>query len=783
MSIRSTTDHSPTRVTERTDGPATAPAPSAEGDASASLLEVEHLHVGYRTNSPRVRRRETHDVVHDVSFAVGAGRTVALIGESGSGKSTIARAVLRLLPRGGADVRGAVRLRGRELTDLSERSFRALRGSVLGFVPQDPGSSLNPVRTIGAQGLEAAALVPEARTGTARTELVLEALDRVRLPDPRRVFDSYPHQLSGGQLQRVLIALAVLPRPALLVADEPTSALDVTVQKQILDLLAEVQADLDLGTLLITHDLAVAAQRSDELIVLRGGVVQEAGPTRELFACPTSEYTRTLQADVPGLNPDRLADIRAARPDTDPSAPSRVRLEGVSRTFGAGHRAVHALTDVGIALSRGRTHALVGESGSGKSTAARIVMGLERADTGELRIDGDLVRPERREALRGLRRHLQMVHQNPFTSLDPRWSVRRIVRESLDHYRVGTREERAQDVAWALGAVRLGEQLWDRRPGALSGGQRQRVAIARALVLRPEVLVLDEPTSALDVTVQAEILQVLAELQRDLGLTYLFISHDLGVVRQVADTLTVLQDGEVVEEGAVRDVFARPTHDYTRRLLAAIPDGRRDTPSDTPEHDDVPHPSPATDHGTGSRPADARRVLPGSGRTELVTTGLEDPRVAVLHAAMDAEVTPRYAARREHRPAPGGLRSEQVVTVVLALVDGVPAATGALRRWGTSWEVKRLFVAPEQRRRGLARAVLDQLGKEASRRGGDHLQLQTGNLQPEAMSLYEHEGWERVPVFAPYDPDDGISVCFSRPLSPVDGVPSDTGPGREQDSR
>jgi peptide/nickel transport system ATP-binding protein len=537
------------------------------------LLQVEDLRVAYGTT----------EVVHGVSFALGTGHALALIGESGSGKSTIARAVLRLLDTRRARVDGTIRLEGRELTGLREREFLPLRGRVLGFVPQDPGSSLNPVRTIRAQALEATALVPGTSRGEDREALVHAALERVGLSEPGRILDSFPHQLSGGQLQRVLIALAILPGPRLLIADEPTSALDVTVQKQILDLLDELRAELGIGILLITHDLALAAARADEVVVLQEGAVQEAGPTSAVFAAPSSEYTRSLQADVPGLNPDRFAPLRTERDARHPltgaqvgtgsaaQADAQVMADAASRTFRTRDREVRALAEVSFVIPRGRTHALVGESGSGKSTAARALLGLERLDAGALTVGGRVVDAADRAGLRALRRDLQLVHQNPFTSLDPRLSVERIVREPLDRYRVGDRTDRAQRTAWALGAVRLPAALRGRRPGSLSGGQRQRVAIARALALRPEVLVLDEPTSALDVTVQAGILEVLTSLQRDLGLTYLFISHDLGVVRQFADTLTVLRRGEVVESGTVAEVFAAPREEYTRNLIASIP--------------------------------------------------------------------------------------------------------------------------------------------------------------------------------------------------------------------
>ncbi|PJI93681.1 dipeptide ABC transporter ATP-binding protein [Luteimicrobium subarcticum] len=531
---------------------------SADVPATPELLRVDGLTVGYG--------REP--VVHDVGLTVSRGETVALIGESGSGKSTVARAVLRLLPRG-AWAQGSVTLAGHDALGLSEAQFRRLRGRVVGFVPQDPASSLNPVRTIGAQADEAARLL-DLPDRAARRARVLEVLARVGLDDPERVHASYPHQLSGGMLQRVLIALAVLPGPDLLVADEPTSALDVTVQQRILDLLAELQDSLGLGILLITHDLALAAERADRLAVLRDGRVQESGPSRQVLLEPASEYARTLGADVPSLHPDRFDALRARR-SLAPGAAPQIELRGVDRTFRTGDTDVVAASGVSFAVARGTTHALVGESGSGKTTAVRILLGLETPDAGEVLVGGEALGRRSRAQVRALRRHLQLVYQNPFTSLDPTWSVERLVREPLDRFRVGTKAERAEAVARALDDVGLSRDLLGRRPVALSGGQRQRVAIARALVLRPDVIVLDEPTTALDVTVQAGIVRVLLELQARHGLTYLFVSHDLGLVRQVADTVSVLERGRVVEHGHVADVFTDPQHPYTRALLAAVP--------------------------------------------------------------------------------------------------------------------------------------------------------------------------------------------------------------------
>ncbi|GLZ42198.1 ABC transporter ATP-binding protein [Actinokineospora sp. NBRC 105648] len=525
--------------------------------ATPDLLRVEGLSVAYGDNQ----------VVTDVGFGLRRGESLALIGESGSGKSTIARAVLRLLPRGLGRATGRVEFDGHDVLSLSERRFRPLRGRRIGFVPQDPGNSLNPVRTIGAQAREAAALLGELNPAE-RKDLILETFAQVGLDDPRRVHDSYPHQLSGGMLQRVLIGLTVLPRPALIVADEPTSALDVTIQKRILDLLSRLRQDLDISLLLITHDLAIAAERADSLVVLKDGVVQEAGATAVVFSAPTSEYARKLHGDVPALNPDRY---RHLRDRVRESGPPKIEVSGVTKTFTVEGRALTAVDDVSFVVEPGTTHALVGESGSGKTTTIRLLLGLEEPDSGSIKVAGEEVTGRSHASLRSIRRHLQLVYQNPFTSLDPKWTVKRLVGESLDRFGVGTRQERAERVRAALDSVGLGAHLLSRRPAALSGGQRQRVALARSLVLRPDVIVLDEPTSALDVSVQAGIVEVLLSLQAELGLTYVFVSHDLALVRQLAHTVSVVHRGRVVEGGPVATVFDNPRQPYTRALVESIP--------------------------------------------------------------------------------------------------------------------------------------------------------------------------------------------------------------------
>lgn len=528
------------------------------------LLRVDGLSVSYGP----------HEVVTKVGFELGRGESLALIGESGSGKSTIARAVLRLLPSGGRAT-GRVAFDGQEVLDISEHGFRPLRGRAIGFVPQDPANALNPVRTIGAQAQEAAALLDEPDR-VVRKQLILETFAAVGLDNPQRTYDSYPHQLSGGMLQRVLIGLAILPRPELLIADEPTSALDVTIQKRILDLLARLQHDLKISMLLITHDLAIAAERANALVVLKDGVIQEAGRTAAVFSSPASAYARKLRADVPALNPDRYAALRDTRLRTLKTGAGdtpKIEVSAVTKTFTVDGKTLTAASDLSFTVPAGTTHALVGESGSGKTTAVRLLLGLEQPDSGTISVAGAQITGRSPEALRSAWRHLQLVYQNPLTSLDPTWTVERLVREPLDRFKVGTRKERDERVREALADVGLGEHLLFRKPAALSGGQRQRVAIARSLVLKPDVIVLDEPTSALDVSVQADIVDVLLSLQANLGLTYVFVSHDLALVRQLAHTVSVMHRGRIVEHGVVAEIFDNPQQPYTRSLLASIPSG------------------------------------------------------------------------------------------------------------------------------------------------------------------------------------------------------------------
>jgi len=536
----------------------------------APVLEVEGLAIGYRDQDVLQR------VVHDVSFAIHPGEIVALVGESGSGKTTTAQAVIGLLPENGQREAGAIRLNGVDVANWSQKRFDSIRGAVVSLIPQDPTSSLNPVRTVGEQVAE----ILRIHRRVARREIdarVVELLARVGLSQPELRARQYPHELSGGMKQRVLIAIAIALQPALIIADEPTSALDVTVQKRILDLIDELRLAYGTAVLLVTHDLGVATDRASRIVVLQGGRIQEQGPTAELLRKPSSPYTRQLLADAPSL---AMADFR---PERTPAASAEddfaIVVEHLVHDFavgGKGGTAFRAVDDVSFRVRRGTTHAIVGESGSGKTTTIRDVVGFRQPTSGRILIEGTELTTLRGEALRQFRRKIQLVHQNPFSSLDPRQTIFQIIEEPLRNFEPLEPAERTRRVEHILARVGLPPAVLQRRPHALSGGQRQRVAIARALVLEPRVLVLDEAVSALDVTVQAQILRLLDQLQAELGLTYLFISHDLAVVRQIADTVSVLQNGRQVDAGRVEDVFLWPHSAYTRELIDAIP-GKRNS--------------------------------------------------------------------------------------------------------------------------------------------------------------------------------------------------------------
>ncbi|WP_156686381.1 dipeptide ABC transporter ATP-binding protein [Mycobacterium sp. Marseille-P9652] len=522
------------------------------------LLSVEGLDVRFGADDPAVR---------DLDLTVLPGQTVAVVGESGSGKSTTAAAILGLLPPGGRITAGRIVFDGHDIAGADRRLLRSIRGRSIGYVPQDPMANLNPVWKVGFQIREAL----RANGSTARRRAV-ELLAEAGMPDPVTAAARYPHQLSGGMCQRALIAIGLAGRPKLLIADEPTSALDVTVQRQVLDHLQRLTDELGTALLLITHDLALAAERAESVVVMHRGTVVETGAAEWILRDPQHEYTRRLVAAAPALT----ARARARR--DDPPAGDILVASGLTKVYpGSGgapwrRTTFRAVDAVSFGLRRGTTLAIAGGSGSGKSTLARMVLGLLEPTSGTVAFDGTRIdRALRRDQVLEFRRRVQPVFQNPYSSLDPMYSVFRAIEEPLRIHRIGDRAQREQAVRDLLDQVALPSSLSRRLPRELSGGQRQRVAIARALALRPDVLVLDEAVSALDVLVQAQILELLGELQATLGLTYLFISHDLAVIRQIADEVLVMEAGRIVERAPTEELFTRPQHECTRRLLEAIP--------------------------------------------------------------------------------------------------------------------------------------------------------------------------------------------------------------------
>ncbi|WP_163541990.1 dipeptide ABC transporter ATP-binding protein [Occultella kanbiaonis] len=535
-----------------------------------TVLTIEGLRAGYRT------RDGFTEAVQGVDLELGAGEVLAVVGESGSGKSTLAQSVIGLLPGNGAVTGGRILLGSRDITSLGGRAMDQVRGAQIGLVPQDPGVSLNPVHRVGRQIAEVLKVHRLAR-GEAALARAVEILASVGIPDPEVRARQYPHELSGGLRQRVLIGMALAAGPPLVIADEPTSALDVTVQRVVLDHFARVIAETGTSVLFITHDLAVAADRADRIVVMQGGRIVESGPAAQVLTDPQHEYTKVLLAAAPSLTGTRLIGTVSAPGEGTPSGvvehEPALEVSDLVKDFPLPGRRepLRAVDSVSFTIPAGSTFALVGESGSGKSTTARMATLLERPTSGQVRIAGRDVTGLRGEALRQLRASVQVVYQNPYASLDPRFSVERIIAEPLRAFRVGSSSERAARVAQLLDQVALHASMASRRPAELSGGQRQRVAIARALALRPDLVVLDEPVSALDVSVQRQILELLVDLQTSLGLSYLFISHDLAVVRQVSNTVGVMWKGRIVEAGATQALFDDPQHEYTRELLEAIP--------------------------------------------------------------------------------------------------------------------------------------------------------------------------------------------------------------------
>ena len=584
-------------------------------DDANPLLKITDLEVTFTTSTGVV------PAVRGANLTIYPGQTVAIVGESGSGKSTTAAAVIGLLPGTGKVTGGSIEFDGKELTTMSSKEWIELRGSGIGLVPQDPMSNLNPVLRVGTQVKEALLannIVPRSEAG----ERVTELLEQAGLPDGERRAKQYPHEFSGGMRQRVLIAIGLASRPKLLIADEPTSALDVTVQRRILDHLETLTKEMGTAVLFITHDLGLAAERAEQLVVMHRGRIVESGPALEILQHPQHPYTKRLVSAAPSLASARIESAHArgvthteeefTGSAKNASSEEMIRVEHLTKEFhirGAKGEAskLLAVDDVSFTLRRGKTLAVVGESGSGKSTAANMILHLLEPTSGKIFFDGEDTSEYSEAQLFALRRRLQAVFQNPYGSLDPMYSIFRIIEEPLRIHKYGTKAYAEQEVErakaagrepepWAVAAleghsesdkklreervaelldlVALPRSAMRRYPNELSGGQRQRVAVARALALNPEVIVLDEAVSALDVLVQNQILHLLNDLQAELGLSYLFITHDLAVVRQIADDVVVMEKGRLVEANTTDALFDHPVQDYTRELIEAVP-GRK----------------------------------------------------------------------------------------------------------------------------------------------------------------------------------------------------------------
>jgi len=552
-----------------------AEAAGAAGAAGTDgpLLTVEGLTVSFGHGAAR------NVAVRDLSYHVSAGETVAIVGESGSGKSVSSLALLGLLPPRTAHVEaGRALFRGRDLLTLSDRQRRGIRGDRITMIFQEPMTSLTPVLRIGLQ-LTEPLVEHKGMSQRAAAERAMEMLDLVGLSDPPRRMRQFPHELSGGMRQRVMIAMAMAADPALLIADEPTTALDVTVQAQILDLMRRLKSEFSTSIILITHDMGVVAEMAERVVVMNKGEKVEEGTATDLFERPRAPYTRRLLEAVPRLGSRGAHSApRQVVADAKPVGTSLVSARGMSKTFrdrswlfGKGKVSAHAMRDVGFDLSRGETLALVGESGSGKSTTGRAVIRLIEVDEGTIEIDGQDVRGLSGGGLRRARRQMQMVFQDPFASLNPRMSAGRIVGEPMRIHSVAAGSELSDRVEELFKRVGLASEHIGRYPHEFSGGQRQRLCIARALSVGPQLIVADEPTSALDVSVQAQVLELMLELQQSLGLAYLFISHDMAVVEEVAHRVAVMRQGAIVEMGPRQEVLGNPRHPYTQALLAAVP--------------------------------------------------------------------------------------------------------------------------------------------------------------------------------------------------------------------
>ena len=555
------------------------------------LVSVRNLHVSFRLD-----KHTTFEAVKGISFDIPKDSTMALVGESGSGKSVTSLAILGLLPVENSivDPKSEIIYGGRNLLKLPMRQLRDLRGADISMIFQEPMTSLNPVFTVGYQ-LEEVLKLHMGMSGRRARARAIALLTEVGIPDPKRRIDAYPSQLSGGQQQRVMIAMAIACEPKLLIADEPTTALDVTIQKQILDLIAELQKKHQMSVLFITHDLAVVGEIADHVVVMRNGEIREQGPAKRVFEAPQDAYTKALLKCRPQLErrPVRLPvidDFMSGNPRADKDAPERKRgirptdpiileVNQLGKSFYSreglfGKREFKAVKDVSFRLAKGKTLGLVGESGSGKTTVGLTLMRLHEATTGEALFEGrDLLSMSPKEFMT-YKRRIQIIFQNPYASLNPRFTIGQILTEPMEIHGIGANAQERTDLAFELlSKVGLAEVSFYKYPHEFSGGQRQRIAVARCLTMKPDILICDESVSALDVSVQAQVLNLLQDLQDEFGLSYIFISHDLAVVKYISDQVMVMNEGEIIEIANSDEIYKHPKMPYTQRLLAAIPKG------------------------------------------------------------------------------------------------------------------------------------------------------------------------------------------------------------------